>query len=63
MSASVSSHQRRGVEDRREASPRKELLRQAEGLGEAGEFVQLSEDAVDKLGAKDSAPARELHEG
>eukprot|EP00965_Chrysotila_dentata_P101577 3353722-Pleurochrysis_carterae.AAC.1 len=65
------SVERRRVEDSREgrmvpsrqaASPKKELLPRVKGGRKAVEVVKLSQDAVDKVDAKDGAPTRKLHE-
>eukprot|EP00965_Chrysotila_dentata_P146228 4828981-Pleurochrysis_carterae.AAC.2 len=64
--------ERRRVEDSREgravpshqaASSKKELFPRVKGVRKAVEVVELSQDAVDELDAKDSAPTRKLHEG
>eukprot|EP00965_Chrysotila_dentata_P216880 6189631-Pleurochrysis_carterae.AAC.2 len=53
----------RAAPSRQAASPKIELLSRAKGSGEAVEVVQLSEDAVDELDAKDGAPACKLPNG
>eukprot|EP00965_Chrysotila_dentata_P017471 580673-Pleurochrysis_carterae.AAC.4 len=48
---------------RQATSPKKKPLSRVERLGKVVEVVQLNEDPVDEIDAKDVAPACELHEG